>query len=113
MSTLNLAKSKVKNIADDEDLLIVERRVDPNVSHPMRRKEILEKIGLEVNGVKFSSHTFQAVVWKYDIKDKPHLCWRPAIGGSPQYSAEVISFVKKLSKQELETALREYKVRKR
>ena len=37
------------------------------------QKDILVKIGSEVNGVNFSSYTFQAVVYKYKIKDKANL----------------------------------------
>jgi len=98
----------VKGVADDQDILIVERRVDPNVSHPMRQKDILAKVGLEVGGIRFSAYTFQAIVWKNGIKNKAHLCWRPAVGGSPQYSSEVVAFIKKLPKQEIEIAVRDY-----
>lgn len=103
----------VKSVADQEDLFIVERRVDPNISYPLRQKEIVAKIGIEIKGVRFSSHTFQAIVWKYKLKDKPLFSWRLATGGSPQYSTEVVSFIKKLSRGEIETALQEYKERKK
>jgi hypothetical protein len=103
----------VKSVADEEDLFIVERRVDPNISHPMRQKEIIAKIGSEINGVRFTTHTFQAIIWKYEIKDKPLFSWRLATGGSPQYSTEVVSFIKRLSRGEIETALHEYKDRKK
>ncbi len=95
----------------DQDVLIVERRVDPNMSHPLRQKEIVSAIGAQVNEVRFSPHTFQAIVWKLDIKAKSHLCWLPAVGGSPQYSNEVVSIIKRLSRLEIETALQEYKNR--
>ncbi len=103
----------VTSLADDQDLLIVERRMDPNDTHPMRQKDIVAKIGSETSGVRFSTHTFQAIVWKYDIRSKPHLCWRSAVGGSPQYSPEVVSFIRKLSKSEIEMALQEYRQRKK
>ena len=103
----------IKSVADEEDHLVVERRVDPNITHPFRQKEIVAKIGTEINGIKFSSYTFQAIVWKYDIKNKPHFCWRLDTGGSPQYSTEVVSFIKKLLIQDIETALQEYKKRKK
>ena len=100
----------VKAVTEGGDPLIVERRVDPNISHPLRQKEILKKIGVRLNGVKFTSYTFQALVWKYDIKNKPNLYWRPvATGGSAQYSNEVISLFKNLSQDEIELSLRDYR----
>lgn len=100
----------VKGIADDTDPLIIERRVDPNISHPLRQKEVIEEIGSELlAGIKFSPYTFQAIVWKYKIKSKPHLCWRSDRGELTRYSAEIPSFLRKLTKGEIETALREYR----
>ncbi|MFQ5677117.1 MAG: DUF3644 domain-containing protein [bacterium] len=100
----------IKTVAEGADPLIVERRVDPNISHPLRQKEILRKIGDRLNGVKFTSYTFQALVWKHDIKSKPHLYWRPvATGASAQYSNEVISLFKNLSQDDIKLSLREYR----
>ena len=103
----------VKGSRDSADPLIVERRVDPNISHPLRQKEILAKVGSELAGIKFTSYTFQAIVWKYGIKNKPHLCWRSDTGELTRYSAEIPAFLKKLTKNEIETALRDYKENQR
>lgn len=99
----------VKGVQDNVDPLIIERRVDPNVSHPLRQKEVIKKVGSELAGVKFSPYTFQAILWKYDIKSKPHMCWRSDGGELTRYSAEIPSFLKRLTKDEIETALRDYK----
>lgn len=99
----------VKDLPDDSDPLIIERRVDPNVSHPMRRKDIIDKIGDELNGIRFTTRTFEAIVWKYGIKDKSHLCWRSGFGGVTQYSAELPAFLKGLSKDDIELAINEYR----
>jgi len=103
----------VKGFQDDADPLIIERRVDPNISHPMRQKEVLTKIGSELGGIKFTSYTFQAIVWKYGIKNKPHLCWRSDTGELTRYSAEIPSFLKKLTRNKIETALHDYKKHQR
>jgi hypothetical protein len=99
----------VKGGQDGVEPLVIERRVDPNISHPFRQKDIIEKIGPEIMGIKFSPHTFQAIVWKYEIRNKPHLCWRSNRGEITRYSGEVTAFLKKLTKDEIEAAIREYK----
>jgi len=99
----------VKDLSNDNEPLVIERRVDPNISHPLRQKEIIEKIGSELSGVKFSSYTFQSIVWKYGIKNKPNLCWQSNTGELTRYSAELTSFLRKLTKDEIQTALGEYR----
>lgn len=51
----------VKGSSADADQLIVERRIDPNISHPLRQKDIVEKIGPELAGMKFAACTFQVL----------------------------------------------------
>src|SRR3989304_234349 len=102
-------KVAVAGFSEGSEPLIVERRVDPNISHSWRQKDVLKKLGFELNGIRFSPYTFQALVWMYDIKNKPHLCWIPsATGGSPQYSPEIATLLSRLSKQEIQTALKNY-----
>lgn len=103
----------VKSIQDDTDPLIIEKRVDPNISHPMRQKEILSNIGNELAGIKFSPYTFQAIVWKYDIKNKLHLCWKADTGELTRYSVEILTLLKRLTKEEIQTALSDYRIYQR
>jgi len=103
----------IKGIQDDSDPLIIEKRVDPNVSHPMRQKEVLETIGKELAGMKFSPYTFQAIVWKYDIKTKPHMYWRSDTGELTRYSAEIPAFLRRFTREEIQTALNDYKEHQR
>jgi hypothetical protein len=102
-------KVAVAGSADGSEPLIIERRVDPNISHSWRQKDVIEKVGPQLQGIPFTTYTFQALVRKYDIKNKPHLCWIPAAGGSAQYSPEIASIFTRLSIQEIESALRDYK----
>lgn len=91
----------------DENVLLVERRIDPNISHPMRQRDVLERLGSEVNGVRFTTYTFQAILCKYEIKSKPSLFWHTVAGGSAQYSNDIIPFIQRLSKREIEVAVGE------
>lgn len=92
--------------------LAVIRSVDPNVSHPLRQKDVVEKIGT-LHGKTFTQYTFQAVVWKYGIKEKPHLCWRATEGFLTRYSSEVPAWIRSLSKADLEAALTDYRTYQR
>lgn len=93
----------------DKDPLIIERRVDPNISHPLRRKDVCEDIGDELCGIKFTTYTFEAVAWRFGWKETPHLCWRSNVGGLTRYSAEVPSLLRRLSKAQIEDSLNAYR----
>ena len=93
--------------------VIIERRVDPNISHTKNQKTILAEIGDTIQNVKFTPYTFQAIVWKYEIKNKPHLCWRAINGALTMYSADVIPFIRSLSTSDIEAALAEYREQQR
>lgn len=89
--------------------LVVEKRIDSNISHPLKRKEILEKIGTNLNGRKFSSYTIDAIIYKFNIKDKKQYFWKALGGGAFQFSREFVAFIKNLSVSNHENALAEYK----
>ncbi len=88
--------------------LTIFKRQDPNITHPLRQKDVLEKIP-NINGINFTPHTFQSIVWKYDIKNKSQYCWKAQEGFLTKYSNDIISFIKKLSKEDIELALRGYR----
>lgn len=90
-------------------LLLVSRKVDPNKTHPHRVKDVVEKIGNQIQGVKFTSYTFQALVWKYSLKDKEHFCWRNDNTNAAQYSDELVGWLRNRTAPELQTALSEYR----
>ena len=98
----------VKGLTDDNEPLVVERRVDPNLSHTIRRAGILQKIGNELQGIKFSTHTFEAIAWQNKLKNNKQLCWKSDFGGEVRYSEEIIAYLKKLSQNEIRNALRVY-----
>ena len=94
-----------------EGVLLLERKVDPNKSHPNLQKHVLREIGDKLKGVRFTSYTFQAIVWNYKIKGNPFYYWKPDHGASPQYSPQLISYVRGLTKTEIETSCDNYRNR--
>ncbi len=88
--------------------LIIERRFDPNDPNWMRQKDILEDLP-EMQGIKINQFVFQSLIWKYDIKEKRNMCWIADEGCLIEYSNEIISFIKKLSRKDIEDAITGYK----
>lgn len=97
----------VKKADGTEGPLAVVRTQDPNTTHPFRQTDLVNEIG-SFNGSKFTSHVFQAVAWKYKLKDNPQFCWRAKEGVLTKYSNDVIPFVKRLSIADIKTALEDY-----
>lgn len=92
-------------------LLLVSRKVDPNKSHPLQHKRVLEGVGDILKGIKFTSHTFQAIARKYGLKEKDQFCWHNKNTNTYQYSNDLIVWIKKLTAEEIQTALSDYKTR--
>ena len=81
---------------------------DPNITHPLRQKDVVEKIG-NIHGVDFTPYKFQAVAWKYGLKEKQEYCWKSKVGVLTQYSLDVVAWIKRLTKSDIEGALKDYR----
>jgi hypothetical protein len=91
-------------------VLLVSKKVDPNISHPLLRMDIISRIGDKLRGIKFTTYTFEAIVWKYDIKNEPRFSWRSERGSTTtHYSNDLIPRLKQLSKTEITQALTDYR----
>ena len=93
--------------------IVVQRDVDSNERYPLKRKDVLEKIGNTLKGVIFNQHVLNTIIFKYNCKQNTDYIWKALGGGSMQYSYVFVNFVKGLSKTELEDALASYKNRKK
>lgn len=98
----------VKKAEGAEGPLAVIRTQDPNVTHPLRQKEILEQVGA-LHGRNFTSYVFQAIVWKHKIKTRPQYCWQAREGVLTKYSNDIVAFVKRLTAADLKAALQDYR----
>ena len=88
--------------------LVIEKRFDPNDPNWIRRKEILKEI-TELHGKRFTSHTFNALVWHQKIKDNQRLCWVSHEGVLTKYSREIIAIFRRLTSKQIEAALAAYR----
>lgn len=101
------------NADQNESILLVSKKVDPNKSHPHQRKAILAKIGLQLRGQKFSSYVFDAIVWHRKIKEQEAFCWRNENTNTFQYSPQLITFLKGLTIDQISESINAYKFRKK
>lgn len=88
--------------------LIIERPSDPNITHPLRQKDVVAKIE-RLHGRPFTTRTFQAVVWKHKLRENRTLCWTVEPYGYKKWSSEILAWVKRLTAADIEAALNDYK----
>ena len=93
---------------DGEGPLIVTRTQDPNVTHPLRKKDVVQTIGT-LHGAPFTTYVFQALAWKHDLKNQRQYCWQASEGILTRYSHDVVSFFKRLSKADVQAATTDYR----
>jgi hypothetical protein len=98
----------VKKAGGSEGPLSVIKTQDPNVSHPLRLKDVVEKIG-NIHDINFTSYTFQSLAWKYDLKKKPEYCWEAKEGVLTKYSYDIVTWIKHRTKKDIEGALNDYR----
>jgi len=63
-----------------------------------------------LHGRNFTSYVFQAIVWKYKLKDNKLYTWSSDKRPFRLYSDEIISFFRKISKKNLDDSISEYKI---
>ena len=88
--------------------LAIVRTVDPNLSHSLRQTEVIAQM-TDLHGIKFTSHVFQAIIWKHKLKEDPVYCWRAKEGVLTKYSNEILPRIRHLSKGDVELALADYR----
>lgn len=94
-------------VAATEQPVIVTRRMDPNLTHPYRQKDALEKL-VSAHGGRISSYVFQAIAWHYGLRDRDTMCWRDEAVGLVKWSPEVVAFIRELPWRDIETARSTY-----
>lgn len=85
------------------DPLLVTRVIDPNRSHPLRRKEAVLEIG-DGEGGAFNTRTFDAIVWRRNLRDNSALCWVDEISGQPKWSRDIVPLMKSFTTSEIDDA---------
>lgn len=84
------------------DPVIVTRRIDPNISHPYRRKEALEK--LAEHGSLIGPYEFDATVRHFGLRENPTYCWRDKAADITKWSPETVTYLERLTPEQIEEA---------
>lgn len=92
-----------------DGLLLVSKKVDPNKSHPYPRKDILREIGVELRGLKFNAHVFDAIVWSQKIKEQDLFCWHNMNTKTYQYSPQLVTHIRTMTADQIQESLSAYK----
>lgn len=98
----------VVNVAGSGEPLLVTRRIDPNESHPLIAKRVIEKVET-LHGRKVTSYVLQAIVWKYDVRKNMRYCWRDSDDRVTRYSHDFVAWLKSVNAVDMNTALVEYR----
>ncbi|MCD6405460.1 MAG: DUF3644 domain-containing protein [Planctomycetes bacterium] len=120
LTVFNVKLESVKKIGDADVVvgvekadgiqgpLVVVRTQDPNKTHRLRRKGVLARVQ-SLHGKRFTSHVFQAIVWKHHIKENQQYCWRAEKGWLTLYSYDFVTWLKRLTAPDIEAALKDYR----
>jgi hypothetical protein len=87
--------------------LTVVKTMDPNVTHPLRQKEVVDRIGT-LAGRTFTSHTFQAIVYEHRLKQDTRYCWQAKEGVLTRYSNDVVALITHLADADVQRAIDGY-----
>lgn len=121
LTVFNVKLESVKKIGDADVVIGVEkaegasgplaiiRTQDPNITHPLRQKDIIAKIGM-LHGKPFTAHTFQSIAWKHALKTSPQYCWKAKEGLLTCYSNDVLIFIQRLTEADIAAALTDYRL---
>lgn len=90
---------------DNESATIVHKKVDPNKSHPYRQKDVLPLLRPEL-GV--GSYNFLAITSIYRLRDNSRYCWRDENVNLVKWSPDVVTFINKLTRQDVLAAREKY-----
>lgn len=73
---------------------VVKVAKDPSISHPFRRKEVIEKVNSLLNCLNINQYDIQCINKVYQIKSKSEYFYQGKITGSPaQYSQKFVNWI--------------------
>lgn len=92
--------------ASVSDPVMFSRKVDPNLSHPFRQKDILPKFD---DRLEMSAYKFQAVAYANNLKSNGTYCWQDASTKLTKWSGETVTFVNRLTADDIDRAITSYR----
>lgn len=88
---------------------IVQRKVDPNETHPYSAKELIERANrARKNERDLTSYDLYAMAWKYQLREDGRYAWRGKHNGACVWSGDALGLLKNKTEAEYQQARREY-----
>lgn len=91
-----------------EGPLAIVKTQDPNKSHPLRQKDVINSVQT-LHSTPVTSYVFPAIVWRHDLASKPQYCWKATEGILTRYPHDTVAFLKSLSEGEVLNAIEDYR----
>ena len=95
---------------DASDKFLVSKKSDPNEDFPFNMTRLLKAVNDKRSGRPITSHDYQVIVRKYDLKSDKAACWIQKDTKVPQWSAEALRRFRELSDADYDLARSEYRV---
>ena len=98
-------------INQDAANAIVQRKVDPNETHPYSATELIQRVNrARKNDRKLTSHDLTCMAWKHNMRDNPKFAWRGKHNPTCVWSGDALSFLKNQTDEEYDRVKEEYKL---
>ena len=89
---------------------IVQRKVDPNETHPYSATELIERANrARKSGRKLTSYDLTCMAWKHAMRDNSKFAWRGTHSPTHVWSGYALSFLKNQTDEEYDRVRAEYK----
>lgn len=89
---------------------IVQRKVDPNETHPYSATQLIERANrARKNGRKLTMHDLTCMAWRYGLRDDTKYAWRGKHNPSWVWSGDALSFLKNQTDENFDRIKEEYK----
>lgn len=90
---------------DNDSVTTVEKRVDPNKTHPLRQKDVIPLLN---KALQFGPHEFQAITRVHRLRNHPRYCWKDEDVNLIKWSHDIAAFINMLTLENVMVARRQY-----
>jgi hypothetical protein len=95
-------------VSNDAGTQVVHRKVDPNKTYPYNMTELLRRVNERRSGRTFNSRDFQAICWKYQLREDERYACRHKHGASFVWSSDALNLFVNIGDQEADRIRAEY-----
>jgi EC042_2821-lke REase/Protein of unknown function (DUF3644) len=86
----------------------IDRRMDPNQTHPYSLLELLAKVNAKREGRTLTSYDHQALSWKEGLRSIHKYAWQHGNGGAIFWSGEAVGYLTSLADERYDAVRKEW-----